>query len=67
MEDPTQMPSNQEPGSNLAYYLWLLPLCVGLALGVGIGAALGRVGAGVGVGLAIGFLCSAILRRRIAK
>ena len=35
----------------VAIYLWLLPLCVGLAIGVGIGAAMDRIGAGVAVGL----------------
>ena len=48
----------------VAVYLWLLPLCIGLAVGAGIGAAMGRIGAGIGIGVGVGVAVGLFLARR---
>ena len=49
-----QKPIDQEPKVNMAGYLWLLPIGIGLAIGAGIGAAIDSIGAGIGIGIAVG-------------
>ena len=44
-----QEPGAQEPKVNIAGYLWLLALVIGIA----IGAAIANIGAGIGMGMAV--------------
>lgn len=59
-----QEPSGQKPKGNIADYLWLFSISVGLAIGAGIGAALDSIGAGIGIGLSIGVVVGLALYRR---
>jgi hypothetical protein len=54
----------QERNGNIAGYLWVLSLSVGLAIGAGIGAAIDRIGAGVGIGVGVGVAVGLVLYRR---
>lgn len=56
-------PSSQKPKGNIAFYLWLLPISIGLAVGAGIGAAIDNIGAGVGFGIAVGVAVGLVLYR----
>jgi F0F1-type ATP synthase membrane subunit c/vacuolar-type H+-ATPase subunit K len=60
-----QQPSDQESKGSFAYYVWLLPISVGLAIGAGIGAAIDSIGAGIGIGMAVGVAIGLVLYRRL--
>ena len=59
-----QEQSGQESKGNIAGYLWVLSISVGLAIGAGIGAAMDSIGAGIGIGMAVGVAVGLALYRR---
>jgi hypothetical protein len=59
-----QKPSGQVSKGNIAGYLWVLSISVGLAIGAGIGAAMDSIGAGIGIGMAVGVALGFALYRR---
>ena len=62
-----QKPTAPESKPNIAGYLWVLTLSVGLAVGVGIGAAIDHIGAGVAIGAGIGVAVGFALYRRYSS
>jgi hypothetical protein len=57
-------PNNQEPKADVAVYLWVLSLSVGLAIGAGLGVVIGSIGAGIAVGVGAGVTVGLFLYRR---
>ena len=62
-----QKPNDRESKPNIAGYLWVLALSVGLATGVGIGVAIGHIGAGIAIGMGAGVVIGFFLYRRYSS